>query len=185
MNKVLIICAHPDLQNSVANKTIIDELQKQLLTAEFDFLGALYPHYEIDVQKEQEKLSKADIIVFQTPIFWYNVPSLLRKWFEDVLTFGFAYGPTGTALAGKKVICSLTTGSPAEAYRRGGAQEHTIDEYIVGIKQLIRLCGMEWKGYIQTGGVSYEVLENEAVRKDIIQKCLRHARELTEKIVQI
>ena len=164
MKKVLIICAHPDLEHSVANKAIIDELQKQLPDAEFDFLGALYPHYKIDGQKEQEKLSKADVVVFQTPIFWYNVPSLLRKWFEDVLTFGFAYGPTGTALAGKKVICSLTTGSPAEAYRQGGAQEHTIDEYIVGIKQLVRLCGMKWMGYVQTGGVSYETRENETVR---------------------
>ena len=185
MKKVLIICAHPDLESSVANKAIIDELQKQLPDAEFDLLGELYPHYKIDVQKEQEKLSRTDIIVFQTPIFWYNVPSLLRKWFEDVLTFGFAYGPMGTALAGKKVICSLTTGSPVEAYRYDGAQVHTIDEYIVGIKQLVCLCGMEWNGYIQTGGVSYETRENEIVRKDIIQKCIRHAHELTEKIAQL
>ena len=182
MKNVLVVCGHPDLAHSVANKAIVEELQKLLPTAEFDFLGDLYPEYKIDVKKEQAKLLKADVIVLQFPVFWYNAPSLLRKWFEDVLTFGFAYGVDKTVLAGKKLICSLSTGSPTEAYRHGGAQQYTMDEYLVGIKQLVLLCGMEWNGCIQTGGVSYETREDETVRKDMVEKCVRHARELVRKI---
>ena len=63
----------------------------------------LYPDFKIDVKKEQEKLVKADSIILQFPMFWYNAPALMRQWFESVLEHGFAYGSKGKALEGKKI----------------------------------------------------------------------------------
>lgn len=183
MKNVLIVSGHTDLANSsVANKAILEELQKILPGAEYDFLDELYPDYKIDIKKEQEKLVKADIIVLQFPVFWYQCPSLMRKWFEDVWEYEFSYGPTGNALAGKKLLCSLTTGSPADAYQAGGLQSHTIDEYIVGLRQLAYFCNMEWAGYLHMDAVPYATRVDEKAKAEVIKRSVKHAQNLVEKI---
>ena len=55
---------------------------------EIDNLYKLYPDFKIDVKKEQEKLVRADCIILQFPMFWYNTPALMRQWFESVLEHG-------------------------------------------------------------------------------------------------
>ena len=62
-------------------------------------LYSLYPDYLIDVEAEQALLASAKLIVWQHPIHWYSMPPLMKLWLDDVLSFGWAYGPGGTALA--------------------------------------------------------------------------------------
>ena len=182
MKNILIVSGHNDLNKSLANKTILEKLQELLPNAEYDFLDKLYPDYKIDVKKEQEKLVNADIIVLQFPVFWYNAPSLMRKWFEDVLEHGFSHGSKGKALLGKKLIVSLTTGAPVEMYQHGGLQNYTIDEFLPPFIQLANLCNMEWAGFIHTGGVSYSTRTDEIKQKEMIEKSIKHAEKLVEKL---
>ena len=79
-------------------------------------LDALYPDFNIDVEAEQKRLVEADTVIFEFPFWWYSAPSLMRRYFELVLSHGFAYGSTGTALHGKRVIFSFTAGAPEAAY---------------------------------------------------------------------
>jgi putative NADPH-quinone reductase len=79
-------------------------------------LNQLYPDYKIDVKTEQEFLLKADTIIFQYPLFWYNVPSILKEWMDSVFTYGFAFGKGNYQLEGKKIIVSFTTGSWSKDY---------------------------------------------------------------------
>ena len=95
MNNILIVSGHTDLNNSIANRTILDVLSNKLTSAEFSYLDRLYPNYKINVQVEQSKLVKADVIVLQFPVFWYNMPSLLSRWMEETLQHGFSHGSTG------------------------------------------------------------------------------------------
>ncbi len=148
-------------------------------------MDKLYPDYKFDVKKEQEKLVKADIIVLQFPIFWYSVPSLMKKWFEDIFIHGFSHGSTGKALAGKTLIASFTTGSPAEAYKHGGMQNYTLDEFLPPLIQLAAISGMNWGGYVHTGGVSYASRNDEAARKEIKEKSFQHAQRLMEKLTAL
>ena len=104
MSKILVVVAHPNIDSSIANKTILEKFQKLHPDAEIDHLYKLYPDFKIDVKKEQEKLVKADYIILQFPMFWYNAPALMRQWFESVLEHGFAYGSKGKALEGKKLL---------------------------------------------------------------------------------
>ena len=150
MKNVLIVSGHTDLNNSVANKKILQELSKRLPNAEIDYLSELYSDYKIDVEQEQNKLLKADIIVLQYPVFWYSMPSLLEKWMEETFKHGFSHGSTGDKLKGKKVIISLTTGAPEEVYEN-------IDEFLNPIKASCKLCQMEYVGSIVTYGVSYQI----------------------------
>jgi len=92
MKNILVVSGHTDLNDSVANKLILEDLKAKLPSAGFDLLDELYPDFKIDVKAEQEKLTKADIIVLQFPVFWYSYPSLMHKWMEDVFVFGFSHG---------------------------------------------------------------------------------------------
>lgn len=67
MNNVLIISGHTDLATSVANKTILETLARRLPEAEIVKLDELYPDFKINVEAEQQRLLRADIIVLQYP----------------------------------------------------------------------------------------------------------------------
>lgn len=78
MKKILIVSGHPDLNDSFANKTILEEIHKLLPEAEIAYLDKLYPDFRIDVPKEQERLLHADIIVLQYPLCTFPVTPLDR-----------------------------------------------------------------------------------------------------------
>ena len=120
MKNILIVSGHPDLNNSFANKNILEELNSLLPEAEFAYLDKLYPDFRIDIETEQKRLLRADIIVFQFPLFWYSAPSLLHRWIEQTFVHGFSHGQTGDKLKGKKLILSFTSGAPEEMYCYGG-----------------------------------------------------------------
>ena len=102
----LVILAHPDFSRSIANKAVITRLQHSGLPLEVRDLAALYPDYRIDPTAEQQALLRHHTVVFQYPLYWYNVPAILKQYFDCVLTYGFAYGTGGDQLRGK-------TSSPA------------------------------------------------------------------------
>ena len=182
MSKILLVVAHPNIEASIANKTIIENFISLHPETEIDELYKLYPDFKINIKKEQEKLLKADFVILQFPMFWYNAPALMRKWFEDVLEHGFAYGSKGKALQGKKLIVSITTGSPVEEYREGGIQSFTIDDLTKGFHQLANLCSMKWSGFIVTGNISPFLRDNPEQLVAIKNKLKQHAEELSEKV---
>ena len=44
-----------------------------------------------DVRVHQERVARADGLVFVAPIFWMGYPAILKGWFERVFAYGFAY----------------------------------------------------------------------------------------------
>ena len=155
MKDILIISGHTDLAASVANRTILETLGERLPEAEIVKLDELYPDFKIDVENEQRRLLRADIIVLQFPVFWYSVPSILERWMEETFRHGFSHGSTGDKLKGKKLVLSFTTGAPEEMYSHDGPMGYTIDEFLPCYKATCRLTQMEYCGYVYTGGVSY------------------------------
>lgn len=77
---------------------------------------AEYPGFQIDVEREQRLLLEHDRIVFQFPFYWYSCPPLLKKWLDDVLTYGFAYGSRGDKLKGKDMQLIVSAGGQAKYY---------------------------------------------------------------------
>ncbi|WP_298418184.1 NAD(P)H-dependent oxidoreductase [uncultured Kordia sp.] len=45
-----------------------------------------------DVQKEHQKIAKADCIIFLYPVWWSDCPAKLKGWFDRVYSVGYAYG---------------------------------------------------------------------------------------------
>ena len=183
MKNVLIISGHTDLENnSFANKIILNKLQELLPQAEYLFLDKEYPNYKIEVEKEQARLVKADVIVFQFPFFWYSMPSILHKYQEDVFLHGFSHGSKGKALVGKKVIISFTSGAPEEMYQEGGKQNYPIEAFYPPFKNFVVSCNMELAGIIYSGGLSYASRHDDAKLQAMKEKAIRHAEKLAEEL---
>ncbi len=69
MKNVLIISGHTDPCRIRSHKTILETLNERLPEAEIVKLDELYPDFKIDVEAEQQKLLRADIIVLAVPPF--------------------------------------------------------------------------------------------------------------------
>ena len=182
MSKVLLVVAHPNFDQSLANKTIVENFKALHPDVEIDELYKLYPNFKIDVKKEQEKLVKADVVVLQFPMYWYNAPALMRQWFESVLEHGFAYGSKGKALEGKRLILSISTGAPLDTFKEGGFQNYTIEDLTKGFHQLANLCSMKWDGFIATGSLTFFLKDKPEEMKKMKERLEKHAEELSEKI---
>ena len=155
MKKVVIISGHPDLKNSCANKTILDEISKLCPAVEIRKLDELYPDYNFDVKAEQAALEKADIIVFQYPMHWYSTPGILKLYIDKVMEHGWAYGSKGIALKGKTFIISITMGAPEKEYTAEGAFNHTVEEFSYPVKYYAALCNLDCKKIFSLGGAMY------------------------------
>lgn len=105
-------------------------------------LYAEYPDFQIDIDREQERLLAHDVIVFQHPLYWYSTPAILKEWQDLVLEHGFAYGADGTALHGKVFFSALTAGGAEAAYCAEGRNHFTIRQLLYPIEQTAMLCGM-------------------------------------------
>ncbi|MBZ4033492.1 NAD(P)H-dependent oxidoreductase [Flavobacterium sp. 17A] len=68
-----------------------------------------------DVLKEQEKIEKADCIIFLYPVWWSDCPAKLKGWFDRVYSVGYAYGQNETSRKMKTIPFGLvicTAGHP-------------------------------------------------------------------------
>ena len=143
MAKLLVYYAHPGHEHSHANRAMAAEA-KDLEGITFVDLYADYPRFEINIEREQQRLLDHDVILFQFPMFWYSTPSLIKEWQDLVLEYGFAYGAGGDKLAGKHIILAVTAGGPKDAYTQAGYQQHPIRTFLTPLEQTAKLCQMEF-----------------------------------------
>ena len=136
--KVLVNLFHPHLERSVVNRAWADRLANQPGIT-LRNLYALYPDGKIDVAAEQQALAEHDRLVFQHPFYWYSTPPLMKQWLDDVLTYGWAYGPGGNALAGKEWLSAISTGGPADSYQAGGYNRFSMSEFLKPLVQTASL----------------------------------------------
>ncbi len=181
---VLVITAHPQMQDSRVNRRLMKRAREAGAQAAAPAqassssssstpaarivvrdLYALYPDYLIDVAAEQALLTPARLVVWQHPIHWYSMPPLMKLWVDEVLTFGWAYGPGGNALRGKDLWLVATTGGPEDSYHPESYNRYRFDAFLPPYEQTAALCGMRFlpplllHGAHQVGDVDVEVHE--------------------------
>ena len=149
---VLVIVAHPQMEQSRANRALMraaTALEHQGAAARTPKVAvrdlyALYPDYLIDTAAEQAALATARLVVWQHPIHWYSMPPLMKLWVDEVLAFGWAYGPGGTAARGKDLWLVATTGGPEDSYRPDNYNRYFFDAFLPPFEQTAALCGMRF-----------------------------------------
>ena len=168
---ILFLVAHPQLEHSKANHEIA-EVVANLPGITTRKLYDLYPYFEIDVELEQEILRQHDLIAIQHPLYWYSMPPLLKMWLDEVWESGWAYGPGGDKLKGKKLHVSVTAGAPSSAYCNEGYNRYDLDTFMAPWNQTAILCGMTW--------IPYRVLHDSrrATREEIHHHAMKFRADL-------
>ncbi|MBY7767388.1 NAD(P)H-dependent oxidoreductase [Vibrio fluvialis] len=141
--RILILYAHPCQHKSEVNARLFKAARYARNVTLVDLYGE-YPTFNIDVDKEQQRLLDHDVIVFQFPMYWYSTPSILKEWQDLVLEYGFAYGQDGTALHGKTLLCITSTGGKSESYQASGYNHYSVRELLRPIEQMAGMTGMQY-----------------------------------------
>jgi glutathione-regulated potassium-efflux system ancillary protein KefF len=151
---ILILQAHPYPSRSRATEALLAAI-RDLPNVEIRSLYDLYPDFDIDIEAEQVAMSRAGLVVWLHPIYWYSVPAMLKHYFDVVLTRGWAYAAAGgsarmavpgagDALVGKHCLWVATTGGKASAYAAGQMHAMPFDEFAAPLMQTADFCGMVW-----------------------------------------
>ncbi|WP_028544383.1 NAD(P)H-dependent oxidoreductase [Paenibacillus taiwanensis] len=154
--KTLVILTHPNLEVSRINQCWKEELQQYPDEITIHELYKEYPDWNIDVTREQHLLEAYNHVILQFPLYWYSYPPLLKKWFDDVFAYGWAYGSKGDKLKGKKFGLAISIGDKKENYMPEGSVSFTVDEVIAPFKASTRHVGALALPYFAVFGASFQ-----------------------------
>ena len=117
-----------------------------------------------DVRREIARLEWADLVVFQFPLWWHAQPAILKGWFDRVLVYGGLYSGSMRYdrgyFRGKRAICSVTTGSPEQAFVPFGRAGNMV-EWLWPIHSSLYYVGYDVLAPqvhygVQGGGIQYQ-----------------------------
>jgi glutathione-regulated potassium-efflux system ancillary protein KefF len=140
---IYLVAAHPNWRASRVNRRLLSAAQALPQVRSCD-LYSHYPDYRIDVAAEQAALQSAQLLLLVHPIHWYSMPALQKLWFDEVLSYGWAYGEGGQALRGKDLWLVLSTGGPFESYHPSSYNRYYFESFVPPYEQTAALCGMRF-----------------------------------------
>ncbi|UUC46876.1 NAD(P)H-dependent oxidoreductase [Flavobacterium cerinum] len=175
--KTLVLIFHPDIEQSVINKRWKKELEKSPEKYFVRNLYDIYPDEKIDVNMEQKIIEDFDTILFQFPIYWFNCPPFFKKYLDDVLTYGWAYGSkSGYKVASKKIGFAVTAGINEKDYSAEGKYKYTMNELLRPFEVTVNYIRAEYKSFF-----AYYDIEQNATEEWIessIPPFLNHVNSL-------
>jgi len=141
---ILVLTAHPDLAASTANGKWFEAFSNVdgIVTRDLTAIGG--PEMRFNPAVEQALLEQADRVVLQFPLYWYSSPPVLKAWLDQVLLFGFAYGPQGDKLHGKELVLAVSTGGPSESFQANSFNRFTMAEFLTPFEQTANMVGMTY-----------------------------------------
>jgi glutathione-regulated potassium-efflux system ancillary protein KefF len=140
---IYVLAAHPNWRESRVNRPLFDRA-RGVPGVKVQDLYARYPDYDIDVPAEQGRAQAANLLVLLHPVQWYSMPALMKLWLDEVLAYGWAYGPGGTALQGKDIWLVTSTGGPEQSYHPQGYNRYFFEAFLPPYEQTAALCGMRF-----------------------------------------
>ncbi|MGG4470583.1 NAD(P)H-dependent oxidoreductase [Paenibacillus alvei] len=185
----LVIYAHPNEEsfNHAILGTVVESLQEkghEVMVRDlyaigidpvlkFDGKGEVDP----EIKKEQEYISKADVITLIYPIWWTGMPAILKGYIDRVYSYGFAYqyntdGGIDKLLAGKKGLIINTHGTPKDIYDSIGMTEALKKTSTTGI---FEFCGIESVGHLTFGSVPSV---DDSTRKGMLEEIKNEVNSL-------
>lgn len=95
------------------------------------------------------ELLHADTIVIATPVYNYNVPAVLKAWFDHIVRKGITLGFTGEGLLkGKRCTVLLASGG---VYTEGSPIQHR-DIATQWLRLILNVLGIEEIEFVAAGG---------------------------------
>lgn len=164
INTALIVTAHPietSLSHTLAQR-IAGKLQEQgtqveiadlhaegfspaMIRADLDLYHGDASALPDDVLREQQRVERADMLIFVFPFYWLSVPALLKGWFDRVLTVNWAYkvGEEGRIVGNLRdvpVRLVATAGSDIAGFDKHGYSAAIQSQIVEGV---FGFCGLK------------------------------------------
>ncbi|WP_372011904.1 NAD(P)H-dependent oxidoreductase [Paenibacillus chitinolyticus] len=158
--KTLVIVTHPSLETSVINKRWVEELEKYPEKYTVHDLHKIYPDGNIDAKREQQLIESHGNLVLQFPVYWFNCPPLLKKWLDDVFTYGWAYGSNGDKLRNRKAALAVSAAIKEEDYREEGRYRYTLEHLLSPFEITFLYCDADYRSLFAYYGTETESGEN-------------------------
>ena len=166
LKKVVVLLAHPNMENSQANKALFDAIKEMDDVAIFN-LYEMPDENILNMDAWSRIISHANAVIYQFPFYWMSAPSLLKKWQDGIFTY-LAKTP---AVAGKPLLVATTTGSEFDAYRSGGRNRFTVDELLRPYQGCAIHAGMTWQTPLVVYGMgSADASRNIATGVEVYRK---------------
>ena len=167
MGHVVILLAHPKLQESSANKELYNTVKEMDNVSVYNLYDEVNEPF--DAEEWSRILTDASALVLQFPFHWMAAPYMLKRWEDEVLTV-LAGTPS---LAGKPLMVVVTTGADSESYRSGGRNRFTVDELLRPYQAAAILSGMVWQTPLIIYGTG-----NEDPAKNIAQGAIQYRKSI-------
>ncbi|GIN74248.1 general stress protein 14 [Bacillus sp. J14TS2] len=153
--KTLVLVFHPNLAESRGNRHLVEEIREQPNVTVHNVYEA-YSDEKIDIYTEQQLVEEHDRIVLQFPFYWYSAPPLLKKWLEEVITYGWAYGTEGDKFRGKEILVSVTTRVDQEDYSPEGDVKFSVSELLRPLEATSNFVGAHYLAPFALHGVEHK-----------------------------
>ncbi|TWF40464.1 modulator of drug activity B [Chitinophaga polysaccharea] len=134
---------------------------------------------DFDPMAEVERFKWADLVIYHSPIWWFQVPNRLKKYIDDVFTAGHQNGMyasdgrsrknpainygTGGLMQGKKYMVTTSWNAPETAFTLPGEffEQHSVDEGVLfGFHKMNQFVGMD-----RVPGFHFHDLEKNATEE--------------------
>ncbi|WP_166000410.1 MULTISPECIES: NAD(P)H-dependent oxidoreductase [Bacillales] len=180
MNNILVINAHEyyPFAKGQLNQTLFDEIVTKLSSKYEVKTTVIQDGY--DVKTEQEKFKWADVVVFQTPIYWFSVPGATKKYMDEVYEHGVFFGGPGEygdggLMTGTKYMFSTTWNAPEDTYSNPDKffKGKDLEEAIDHLHNTQKFVGME---PLKSFG-AHDVIKNPNVDK-YLDDLHKHLKEV-------
>ncbi|BBM84404.1 NAD(P)H-dependent oxidoreductase [Candidatus Uabimicrobium amorphum] len=137
------------------------EAAKDCLSSSFNVVTTIVEDgYE--VQQEIVKWKQADFIIYQYPVYWFMMPSILKKYMDEVYAYGEffaftdgAYG-SGGLMKGKSFMLSTTWNAPTEAFGTDFFDGGDRDAVLLPMRKSQSYCGLDELAHFS----SHDVIKN-------------------------
>ncbi len=167
MQKTLVIVIHPNLESSIINKRWLRELEKYPERYYIHDLYGTYPDEQIAVEAEQQLIEQYNEIVFQFPFYWFNCPPFFKKWLDEVLTYGWAYGSkSGYKAAGKKIALAVSVGIDKYEYSPTEKYKYTMAELLRPFELTFEYVKADYRPFFAYYGIELNT-SNEWIEKSV------------------
>lgn len=143
--KTLVIVSHPYPESSKAIKSL-EAIVTNMANITVRNLESLYGDHinNIDIADEQAAYQAVDRVVFMFPVHWFNLTPMLKAYLNAVWSYGWAFGPEGTALQDKEMLVITTAGATEFTYSKPGIINSTMDEVLTPMKSSALYVGMTY-----------------------------------------
>ena len=141
----LVIVSHPYPSQSTVIRTLAREAES-IPDVTVRHLETLYGNdvTGFDIPTEQKAHEGTERIVYLFPLHWFNLTPMMKAYFNEVWSYGWCYGPNGTALKGKEMLVVTSAGAAAEAYSHQSPLDCTMEDVLTPFKACAGYVGMTY-----------------------------------------